>query len=99
MRGTDQQASHMFSYVSLEQRVPAAHPLRPIRQITDRILRHALAEVHEDVLEDRPPLDSAGEIASRPAAADLVYGTQGAVADGTIGIQSSLPVVRRPQRR
>ena len=38
MRGTDQQPSHMFSYVSLEQRVPADHPLRPIRQITDRIL-------------------------------------------------------------
>jgi transposase len=38
VRGTDQQPAHMFSYVSLEQRVPADHPLRPIRQITDRIL-------------------------------------------------------------
>ena len=38
VRGTDQQPRHMFSYVSLEQRVPADHPLRPIRQITDRIL-------------------------------------------------------------
>jgi len=38
VRGTDQQPGHMFSYVSLEQRVPADHPLRPIRQITDRIL-------------------------------------------------------------
>src|ERR1700730_1192601 len=38
VRGTDQQPRHMFSYVSLEQRVPADHPLRPILQITDRIL-------------------------------------------------------------
>ncbi len=38
MRGHDEQASHLFSYVSPEQRVPANHPLRPIRQITDRIL-------------------------------------------------------------
>ena len=38
MRGHDEQASHLFSYVSPEQRVPATHPLRPIRQITDRVL-------------------------------------------------------------
>jgi transposase len=28
----------LFSYVSPEQRVPANHPLRPIRQMTDRVL-------------------------------------------------------------
>src|SRR6266568_1393535 len=38
LRGYDEQASHLFSYVSPEQRVPANHPLRPIRQITDRVL-------------------------------------------------------------
>src|SRR5487761_1433725 len=39
MRGTDIQQSAMFSYLSPEQRVPASHPLRAIRQITDGILR------------------------------------------------------------
>jgi transposase len=29
----------MFSYVSLEQRVPADHPLRAIRKLTDEVLR------------------------------------------------------------
>jgi transposase len=29
----------MFSYVSLEQRVPQDHPLRPIRKLTDEVLR------------------------------------------------------------
>jgi len=38
MRGADEQAGSMFSYVSLEARVPADHPLRMVRQITDRAL-------------------------------------------------------------
>ena len=38
MRGADDQAGSMFSYVSLEARVAADHPLRAIRQITDRAL-------------------------------------------------------------
>jgi transposase len=38
MRGTDFEQSAMFSYLSPEQRVPADHPLRAIRQITDKIL-------------------------------------------------------------
>lgn len=29
----------MFSYVSLEQRVPTDHPLREVRTITDEVLR------------------------------------------------------------
>jgi transposase len=38
MRGQDTQQSTMFSYLSPEQRVPANHPLRPIRLIVDRVL-------------------------------------------------------------
>ena len=38
MRGADEQPGSMFSYVSLEARVPADHPLRMIRHITDRAL-------------------------------------------------------------
>jgi transposase len=38
MRGHDDQTAHLFSYVSPEQRVPADHPLRTIRQMTDRVL-------------------------------------------------------------
>jgi len=38
MRGADEQPGSMFSYVSLEDRVPADHPLRAIRRITDRAL-------------------------------------------------------------
>ena len=38
MRGPDEQPGAMFSYVSLEDRVPQDHPLRAIRGITDRAL-------------------------------------------------------------
>ena len=39
MRGDDQQQSGMFSYVSLEERVPQDHPLRRIRESVDKILQ------------------------------------------------------------
>src|SRR5579862_54161 len=39
MRGDDQQQGAMFSYVSPEQRVPAEHPLRPIRGMVDEVLQ------------------------------------------------------------
>jgi transposase len=39
MRGSDQKQDAMFSYVSPEQRVPAEHPLRPLRAMMDDILK------------------------------------------------------------
>ena len=39
MRGMDEKQAGMFSYVSPEQRIPADHPLRPIRDMTDDVLR------------------------------------------------------------
>src|ERR687885_1120574 len=39
MRGEDQRQQGVFSYVSLEERVPGAHPLRPVRKIVDEIFR------------------------------------------------------------
>ena len=39
MRGDDQRQYGVFSYVSLEDRIPADHPLRPIRQVVDEIFR------------------------------------------------------------
>src|SRR3981189_3140152 len=38
MRGDDRQQAGMWSYLSPEQRVPADHPLRPIRAMVDTIL-------------------------------------------------------------
>src|SRR3979409_1753907 len=37
MRGDNELQGGMYSYISPEQRVPADHPLRPIRKMTDEI--------------------------------------------------------------
>jgi transposase len=52
MRGPDEQTSHMFSYLSPEQRVRADHPLRAIRAMTDRVfadLSPRLATMYSDI--------------------------------------------------
>ena len=38
MRGEDRVAEGLFSYVRLEQRIPADHPLRAIRRLVDAVL-------------------------------------------------------------
>ncbi|MCK4335065.1 IS5 family transposase [candidate division WOR-3 bacterium] len=38
MRGTDNNQQAMFSYISLESRVPEDHPLRSIRRMVDQVL-------------------------------------------------------------
>jgi transposase len=39
MRGIDQQQAALFSYVSLEQRIPQDHPLRALRRMVDTALQ------------------------------------------------------------
>jgi len=39
MRGEDRRADGLFSYVRLESRIPADHPLRAIRELVDAALR------------------------------------------------------------
>jgi transposase len=38
MRRKDQQSDGLFSYIGLETRIPANHPLRPIRKLVDEAL-------------------------------------------------------------
>src|SRR5512134_242444 len=44
MRGDDEHPDGMFSYRRPEERVPADHPLRPIRAMVDRALRELSPE-------------------------------------------------------
>ena len=44
MRGSDQRSGSLFSYVDLEARVRADHPLRPIRAIVNSALDRLSAE-------------------------------------------------------
>ena len=52
MRGADDRSDFLFSYVSPEHRVPADHPLRPIRTMADAALAHPVAAARDDVLDD-----------------------------------------------
>ena len=45
MRGEDEKQSAMFSYVTLERRVPQDHPLRAIRGMVDRALERMDADL------------------------------------------------------
>src|ERR1700722_741868 len=57
MRGDDIQQSELFSYGSLEERVPADHPLRPIRGMVDEALKdlnERFDEIYGD--EGRPSI-------------------------------------------
>src|SRR4028118_1407532 len=44
MRGTDEVTGSLFSYVDLEERIPARHPLRKVRQIVNDALASLDAE-------------------------------------------------------
>ena len=72
MRGTDVQQSGLFSYVSLESRVPAGHPLRAIKVLLDE----ALASMSRDfervyAREGRPSIPP--ERLVRAAALQILY--------------------------
>jgi transposase len=52
MRGEDIQQHDLFSYGSLEERVPAEHPLRPIRAMVDEALKSLDGRFEEMYGED-----------------------------------------------
>ena len=52
MRGEDQQQDQLFSYGSMEERVPADHPLRPIRLMVDQALKEMSGRFDEIYGED-----------------------------------------------
>ena len=44
MRGTDEASGSLFSYVNLEERVPARHPLQKIQEVMNETLASLDAE-------------------------------------------------------
>jgi hypothetical protein len=59
MRGDDHQQEGMFSYISPEKRVPADHPLRPIRKMVDEILKE-MSPLFAKLLRGGTPIHSSG---------------------------------------
>ena len=99
MRGTDERTGSLFSYVDLEARVRKDHPLRVIRGLVNEALDTMASDFASALCGHGPPLDRAGEAASGDAAAGLLFDTLGAATDGTVGVRSSIPLVRRSGHR
>ena len=76
MRGDDNQQEGIFSYISPEKRVPADHPLRPIRKMVDEILEGDVTAVREVVFRCGAPIDCARAAVAVVAVADLLFGAQ-----------------------
>src|SRR5262249_29060153 len=97
MRGDDVQQGAMFSYLSPEQRVPADHPLRPIRKMVDTVLKRLAGRFEGHVCRRRTALDCSREAAARFGLAVPLFGAQRADVDGTVGLQPPVPPVCGPE--
>ena len=53
MHGLDERSGDLFSYVDLEERVPANHPLRLIRRIVNEVLVALDERVRQDLRRQR----------------------------------------------
>ena len=98
MRGVIQDQGGLFSYISLEERVPDKHPLRKIRELVRAVLvdlNKDFAAVYAD--EGRPSSrafrGAAGTIAERIVAASVLRPPVRATIDGTTGLQSFVSLV------
>src|SRR4051812_34790331 len=99
MRGADERSGAMFSYVSLEDRVPGDHPLRAVRRITDRALARMSRQFDRIYVQFGQPLDSAQAALARAAVAGAVYDSQRTPANVAARLQPVVPVVRGARRR
>ena len=96
MRGSDREQGSMFSYVSLEARIPADHPLRPMREMVDEALEGLARRFRSLYAAHGSSFDSAGAAAAGPAAAGALLGAKRADADGAARVQPAVSLVRGP---
>ena len=70
MRGSDTQNGSLFSYVNLDERIPARHPLRKIREVVNAALATLDADFDRLYAGRGSPVDrtraaAAGELADK----------------------------------
>jgi hypothetical protein len=97
MRGDDHQQAAMWSCLSPEQRVPADHPLRPIRTMVNTVL----AELSPDFATLYSPVGRPSippeKLLRALLPAGALHRTQRTVADGAARLQPAVPLVRGPE--
>lgn len=95
MRGDDPQHAAIFSYLSPEERVPQAHPLRHIRVMVDAVLKELSPPFARLYSSTGPGLDCPGAVAAGALAASALPRAQGAAAEGTTGRSPPVALVWR----
>jgi len=95
MRGTDKRTGELFSYVDLEKRVPAKHPLRLVRVVVNEVLAALDSDFSKAYADSgRPSIPP--ERLLRALLLQAFYTIRsGAAADGAARLQPALPLVRR----
>ena len=102
MRGADKFSGSLFSYVDLEDRIPARHPLRQVKRIVDDALGSLDAEFARLYsVEGRPSI--APERLMRASLIQILFSVRvtpeaclwhDTTADGADAVQSAVSVVR-----
>ncbi len=86
MRGDDFQQAAMYSYLSPEQRVPADHPLRPIPEMTDAVLK-GMSRRSDAMYAQMGRPSIAPEKLLRALLLQVLYtGAERTTADGAVGL-------------
>src|SRR4051794_35983503 len=96
MRGDDKICGRLFSYIDLEDRVRADHPLRSIREIANA----ALAALSGDFAAlysgmGRPSVPPEKLLRAMLLQAFILLGALGAAVDGADRVRPAVPLVRR----
>ena len=95
MRGEDQRADGFFSYVRLETRIPAEHPLRPIRELVDAALRELSRDFRKLYSRDgRPSIPPERLLRALLLQAFFMVRSERQF-DGAARLQFAVPLVRR----
>ena len=76
MRGHDRPQTTMLTLVKPEQRVPANHPIRLIKQLAEVALKELSSLFDQMYREVGPAFDPAGAVAESLALDGAVYGAQ-----------------------
>lgn len=99
MRSKDVQQLGMFSYVSVEQRVPADHPIRKLRLLVDMILKELDPLLAQRYLaQGRPSIPP--ERLLRASLLQVIYSVRSErLLMEQLDLQPAVPLVRRPKRR
>jgi len=98
VRGGDNRAGELSSYLDLEARVRRDHPLRPIRMIVIEALSAPeleFAAVYSPI--GRPSIPT-GKLLRAMLLQSLLFNPLGAASDVAAGIRPGVPLVRRNQR-